>query len=260
LIKKINSFFLTLKKLKLSGSLKYYFIKYFSNNNEKDYKIHVPPALTVNLKNSAGDLCTLYEIFVEEDYKLDDFDKNQELKILDIGANIGYFSLYASINFRNSTVYSFEPFPLTFGRLSGNIELNQLDNIKLYPFAVSDREGKVDFYSIDWAGCNTMIGGKFDEGHFDKSVVDCISFKKVFELTGTKEFDFAKIDCEGSEYQIILNSPDELLIAVKEYSIEVHLDKIYKVDDLIRKFKSLNYEVDYNGNILNAKKGKSITA
>ena len=77
---------------------------------------------------------------------------------------------------------------------------------------------------------------------------------KIFGITGLNGFDYAKIDCEGSEYPIILNSPDKYLLSVSEYSIEVHTDSIYKADDLIKKFKDLNYDVEFNGNILHAKK------
>ncbi len=252
LLKKFHSFVQTVNKLGIRGSLKYYFIKYFSKNREKEFKLILSSDLKVNLKNSAGDLCTLYEIFVEEDYRMDTYSKDQKLNILDIGANIGYFSLYAANRFGLSTVFSFEPFPQTFERFLNNISQNGISRIKPFNLAVSDVDGKVDFFSVDWAGCNTMIGGKFDEGHYTKTEVDCISFKNIFRMTGQKVFDFAKIDCEGSEYSIILNSGDEVLRSVKVYSIEVHIEKEHKAEELIKRFKDLDYSVTFTDNILKA--------
>ena len=82
--------------------------------------------------------------------------------------------------------------------------------------------GKINFYSIEWTGCNTMLSGTFDEGLYETTEVDCISFESIYELTGENAFDMAKIDCEGSEYGIILNSSAESLQKINEYVIEVH--------------------------------------
>jgi len=58
---------------------------------------------------------------------LKNLDKHQDSVFLDIGANIGYYSISAS-NFGFKKIYSFEPVPKTINKLKFNIELNNLEN------------------------------------------------------------------------------------------------------------------------------------
>lgn len=250
--RKIKNFGRMFGKIRPKGVYNYYLLKYIKKHDFNNREIKLKNGLNLSVNQKEGDLCTLYEIFINEDYKfLNNY--HEEIKILDIGANIGYFSLYASKRFPRGNVYSFEPFPSTYNRLLGNISNNNIKNIQTFPYAISDKKGKVNFYSIDWAGCNTLLPGKFDEGLYKLTEVDCLKFSDIFEITGVNEFDFAKIDCEGSEYQIFLNSDPAFIKKVKEYVIEVHLDKIYKSSDLISKFKELGYQTVLDNNILRAK-------
>ena len=250
--RKLRNFGRMFGKMKPKGVYEYYLLKYVRKHDFNNREIKLKNGLNLSVNQKEGDLCTLYEIFIDEDYKFTN-SYPEKIKILDIGANIGYFSLYASMNYPKGSIYSFEPFPPTYKRLRDNISNNNIHNIKSFPFAVADKIGKVNFYSIDWAGCNTLVPGKFDEGLYQLTEVDCIKFSDVFKLSGEDSFDFAKIDCEGSEYPIFLNSEPSDIKRVKEYVIEVHLDKVYKTVDLIDRFKELGYNTELNNNILRAK-------
>jgi FkbM family methyltransferase len=66
--------------------------------------------------------------------------------VLDVGANIGYFSIIASrLVGQSGKIYSFEPSPNTLIRLKRNISLNKFKNIIIYPKAVSEKVGFVVF-------------------------------------------------------------------------------------------------------------------
>lgn len=238
---KLNNFSKMLKVFKTKSALKYYNLKYIKSDDNTTYFLELKNGLKLSVNKSAGDLTTLFEIFVNDDY-LFKGDENSKYNILDIGANIGYFSLYASRQFPKADIYSFEPFPNTFKRLIENIN-NNTSGIKAFPYAVSDYNGTSDFYSFEWAGCNTMIDRKFDDGHYNKTTVDVISFDDIFAKTGVKEFNYGKIDCEGSEYQIFLNSKDESIRRIKNYIIEVHDDKKFSKFDLIKRFETLGFKV-----------------
>ena len=65
---------------------------------------------------------------------------------LDIGANIGYFTLIASnIVEKEGTVYSFEASNDTFKKLDRNVSLNKQKNVKLLNYAVSNKEETLTF-------------------------------------------------------------------------------------------------------------------
>jgi FkbM family methyltransferase len=186
---------------------------------------------------------------VDEDYKFRESNA-KHMNILDIGANVGFFSMYIAKKFPNAVIYSFEPFPETFRKFTEHIKINGLTNIKPFNIAISDFEGTSKFYSFEWSGCNTLIEGKFDENLHKVTEVECRSFESLPSLTGVNEFDFAKIDCEGSEYPIFFNSSDEMIMRVKKYVLEVHNSDKYKKEDLIQRFEKLGYMIDANTDIL----------
>jgi FkbM family methyltransferase len=69
---------------------------------------------------------------------------------IDIGANIGLFSLIASKVVGNEgMVFSFEPTPKTFKRFTDNIELNGCTNIRPFCKAISSHEEQLEFFVLD---------------------------------------------------------------------------------------------------------------
>ncbi len=240
---KVKNFFRMYSTFKLGSMLDFYRMKYSKSDDKNSHNLGLTNGLKLSVNKSAGDLTTLFEIFVNEDYAFKG-NRDAAINILDIGANVGYFSLYITKRFPNAKICSFEPFPDTFNRLTENINQNVASNIKPYKYAISDFNGTSDFYSFDWAGCNTLIDGKFDEGHYKVTKVDCLPFDDILKTTGVNEFEFGKIDCEGSEYRIFLNSKDEVIRSVKNYIIEVHDDKEFSKQDLVNRFKTLGYKVE----------------
>ncbi|MFI5212020.1 MAG: FkbM family methyltransferase, partial [Ignavibacteria bacterium] len=96
--------------------------------------------------------------------------------------------------------------------------------------------------------------GKFDENLYKVTEVKCRSFEGLPSLTGVNEFDFAKIDCEGSEYPIFFNSSDEMIRKVKKYVLEIHNSDKYKKEDLLKRFEMLGYRISVKTDILSAER------
>lgn len=68
------------------------------------------------------------------------FFKNK-FTFIDVGANIGIYSIFISKIYKNCTdIYSFEPIPETLNLLKKNITKNNLNNIKVFDIALSDQE------------------------------------------------------------------------------------------------------------------------
>src|SRR5690606_12921859 len=66
---------------------------------------------------------------------------------IDIGANIGLYTLYAfQVKNKNIQIISFEPFSENFKTLSQNIALNGLTNVRLEKIAIGEKEGIVNLY------------------------------------------------------------------------------------------------------------------
>lgn len=116
--------------------------------------------------------------------------------VVDIGANIGYFTRYLSECVGSSgQVFSFEPIPSTFERLNESIQMNRLKNVQSIRAAVSNENTQVKMFlshthymaSLDsaWAG---KKGGEI--------TVDAIRLDDFFKEKGIKP-DFIKMDIEG---------------------------------------------------------------
>jgi FkbM family methyltransferase len=69
------------------------------------------------------------------------------MRVLDVGANVGYFSLLAARHIGPSgVVHAFEPEPVNFRVLRQNVTASGHDNIEIWACALSDRSGTQALY------------------------------------------------------------------------------------------------------------------
>ncbi len=121
--------------------------------------------------------------------------------IIDIGANIGYFTLLAAkIVGDNGKVYAFEPDTTNYNILTSNIELNALRNTITVQKAVSDRNGKLEFYLNDSdIGAHTI----YKSNKAKRSIiVNSVTLDEYFK---GREYpiDIVKMDVEGAESAVL---------------------------------------------------------
>jgi len=156
--------------------------------------------------------------------------------VVDIGAHIGTFSIMASKMAKEGRVYAFEPEPNNFSLLEHNISINRAGNIVPFNMAVS---GKAGNRFLNVSGNNVdhsffLKGGKNDK----RLSVNTITLKDIMRKNGIKHIDFLKMDCEGSEYDIFFNCPNEVLKKVKMISMEYHDIDGSKNSSTLEKFLS----------------------
>lgn len=144
-------------------------------------------------------------ILIDEIFKL---KPNQNF--LDVGANIGYYSILASkIVGRNGRVYSFEPSLREFFRLIKNIDLNKCTNIIPLNIALSDSNNELSFSIAEGhTGLNSMK-------IYDNSVRKRIQLTRTIRLDNlfcseNIKFHIVKIDVEGAEL-LVLKGMEDLL-------------------------------------------------
>lgn len=142
--------------------------------------------------------------------------------VVDIGANVGYFSLFALNKYPGVRVLSFEPMPNNF-KLQSEYRLHfpEADWI-LHNFAVSGTEGSIRL-NYDPSDSFTTDASIFNaSGHVEQVEVKCISLEKVMNENGLKQIDFLKLDCEGSEYGILYLAPPGVLEKISVMAVETH--------------------------------------
>jgi len=68
--------------------------------------------------------------------------------IVDIGANVGFFSIMMAKKFPNATIYALEPVEINFAFLNWNLGRNAITNVVPLNFGVGDKTGLVELQSI----------------------------------------------------------------------------------------------------------------
>jgi len=115
---------------------------------------------------------------------------------VDIGANIGYFTLFLSrATGRGGKVYAFEPSPQNFSLLRKNLRINAHAHAVAEEKAVADRAGQIDLY-LSWRsnGQHTLFG---DRKRRRSVPVGMVSLDGYFPPN--TPVDFIKMDIEGAE-------------------------------------------------------------
>ena len=127
--------------------------------------------------------------------------------VLDLGANIGYFTLLAAkLVGEKGKVYAFEPEPNNFGYLRKNVEMNNYKNVSAYQKAVSDTNGKARLFICPYDSGHHTINQpngikKYrpdHRGEIEEIEIDVIALDD-FLRDKTQRVDVIKIDIEGAE-------------------------------------------------------------
>lgn len=130
--------------------------------------------------------------------------------MLDIGANIGWYSLLVA-SIKSASIHAFEPIPSTFRRLTDNCLLNNAKSISVHNFGFSSEPGSFPFYLHPEGTGNASICNL--AGRDDAQVIECeLRTLRGFcaDLPPASSIDFIKCDVEGNELFVFQGSSDVL--------------------------------------------------
>ena len=164
------------------------------------------------------DLTTVWHVFFANEYHV----PREARTIVDLGANIGAFAIWAADRCPSSRILSFEPFPATFERLRDNVGANGLESrVDCVRMAVGGHDGVSRFESAPdkRSYCRKLVA---DSSIGETIDVECMTLASLFERFGLKEIDCLKMDVEGAEYEIILSASPKTLRRAKVITLEYH--------------------------------------
>lgn len=119
----------------------------------------------------------------------------QEDSFIDIGANVGVYSLLAASKITDGSIHSFEVLPKNYARLQENIAINGLKQIKTYQIAVSDRTGTISL-NLAEGDCMPFITDQVT----DKMIpVATDTLDNLLQNQDITNLTLAKMDIEGAE-------------------------------------------------------------
>ena len=175
------------------------------------------------------------------------FDGKENINALDLGGNIGLWTLYLAPICKNITVV--EPTP---NHCEIAIDLFNLfdkkKNITLLKAAVSDLDGVKKF---NMGSVNSTMNSfhRHAKDHSASVSVNTFKLKTHIKQSGLK-IDFIKMDIEGSEQQVILDSDFDSFIYenVENIYLEIHEGLGANYQEIYNKLKELNYNLEKIGN------------
>lgn len=167
---------------------------------------------------------------------------------VDIGANIGLFSLIASkIVGNNGLVISFEPSPITFNRLIENVKLNNLNNIDSRNIGLSNVKDELTFYVSDngYDAWNSFAPSQ--DNKLESSIRVLVSpLDAELQNIEKSKIKLIKIDVEGWE-KFVLKGGSEFFvnyspIVMAEFTEENTFSAGYAVHEIYDIMKDFGYE------------------
>lgn len=181
--------------------------------------------LRLCVDTSRAELLSYWEVWHENCYEaFPQFRVDHPGCVVDVGANIGAFSLYEALIRGARKIIAFEPSPAVFPRLARNLEINRVLSTTAINAAVGC-EAKVLRFS---EGRMSINGKVTDEGPI---VVRCTTLDA--ELSDVQKIEILKVDTEGYELEVLAGAP-QTLKKTERIVLELHFaDEKAQLDSVL---------------------------
>jgi FkbM family methyltransferase len=198
-----------------------------------------------------------YYKYYQDGYEKENFDfyrqsiKNGDV-VIDIGGHLGLNAVAFSQLAPNGKVYVFEPAPNTFKIIHHTIALNKINNIEVFPQAISDSLGKTHFFINDSPiadNANSLIEHRHDKKLL-KIEVDLTSIDEFIQQQKLTKVNFIKVDAEGAELSVLkgaeycmANFKPKMSIGLHPHPIQLRGDSLEQIYEILKKH---NYTISLN--------------
>lgn len=163
------------------------------------------------IRKNGSDLLTLREVWLHHVYR----DPPPDGIVVDIGANIGAFTVLAAKNSKH--VFAFEPLEATIRILRHNTRT--LRNVSVFPYAIAGSEGtrslSFGHHKPGKASIVLKRGTEQEEIHTK-------TLPQIFDLCRIARIDLLKMDIEGAEYETFFSIPKQMLERIGAITMEFH--------------------------------------
>lgn len=200
---------------------------------EKEYRGRVLKFLTrteTGLDDTVSDNIVIKEMFDENVYDIhDSIFKEGSGNVLDIGANIGAFSIQSAV-LGAKKVFAFEPEPENYRILCENIKMNGFEGV-IIPVQLGIFDGKSHKFSPG-QGASHIKSLKTVTNEVSVKIektpeinIKTVTLEDAIRGTKVDSFDVLKCDIEGSEHYLFATAKEEDLKKVNYIAVEMHIEK-----------------------------------
>ncbi len=235
-IPKINAFRLWNDSKKFDRIARSHSVKWETNDSIAHYTINlVGHHASIGMRlYSGGDIYIFYEVLWKKVYNIPSNLLQNPKIIVDLGANIGFASLFFADKYRNAQIIAVEPATANFNILQHNV--SSFTQIKAIQAAAYTKTGTVAFSEQEHYAYNFKIAtGK--ETSYQVAAVTMPDLMSNCQLT---TIDLLKIDIEGAEKELLSKNNDWLNL-VKCIIIELHAP--YNIDEFKQNLLPFNFKI-----------------
>lgn len=162
---------------------------------------------------------------------------NAESIVIDLGGHKGEFSSIINARY-HCKCHVIEAMPELYRAIK------QTEHIHTYHYAASDSDGMMSFHLSSNPESNSLL--RKTEEHAQTIEVPTISIPSLLNKHAIPGIDALKMDIEGAEIAVFRGMPDELLISIKQITVEFHdfipeMHLEQDVLDVIARLKKLGF-------------------
>jgi FkbM family methyltransferase len=169
----------------------------------------------------AMDMWSVKETFLDRMYERYGTRIEDGWTIVDIGAGIGDFTIFAALDYPRNRVFGFEPCEESFALLERNIAANGITGIQGIRAAVSGTSGRVIL--DDSAGEPLQFRSRVvPDRNAERLDAPSFSLEDALNFCHIENCDLLKLDCEGAEYEIIMAAQPSVLARIRRIVLEYH--------------------------------------
>jgi len=191
-------------------------------------------------KNDTNSWSTFFEVFIKNSYESDLVKFEKDDVVVDLGANIGMFTLFASNKVKK--VYSIEPLPDTYECLVKNTK--KLENVITLNKAIYSTEKEMEFIQNEISISSSFFRKKPNS---ETIKVKTIKFDNMLKEHNISRVNYLKVDIEGAEFDLFENiNEDYLQNNIDKIFMEVHImNDNFKLEHIISKIdKYFHYNIE----------------
>ena len=204
-------------------------------NKIKHFKIELKNK-KIKLNNASFSL--INDIYINDQYNLKKINIKNKI-VIDIGANIGSFSLYAAA-LGAKKVYAFEPVKATYELLKENIRNNNFGDI-IIPInkALGEKEETKQIFFSNAGDVGATMNQQMRKDNVKSINIDIIPLDKFIKENKISRVDFIKMDVEGYEEQVLLGAKETIkkwkpILSFSAYHLPTDKERLPKIVKSIR--------------------------
>lgn len=223
----------------------------------RKYRLRQGPSLLAEA--GPDDVHMINEVWVHRTYALDaNFIPRPSWNVVDVGAHKGFFAVWAGLQMRQGRILCFEPDPYHFRYLVQNVaQLGQAIEVECHNQAVAGSDGKRTLYRLPTLASQHSLyrARSAARATHEREVVQPIlsdACSLATALADLEEVDLLKLDVEGSEYEILLESSAEGLLKVRRVVLEY--DQVDPRNSGVRSSELVSHLQDVGFQVSHAKK------